>query len=270
MTPARTFPIRLAPLPGEALDSWLETLAARLAVPLSDLVRGFGRADGTRRLGLPDRTIALDPAEAAAITAATGLGEDRVRAMTLERYDQTAVILDPRTRMVNVRTLWGKSQGSRYCPDCLAGTGGRWQLRWRLSWSFACLAHRRLLADDCPRCGAPQRICGPAGYEPPCPGRCPSPAGPAPAAGNGAVPTSAEPPRSASPPGTRSWKPSGSSTSSPPPEPQPSASTVPPPSPRLPRWPISAPSAGALSPSCSTARPRHGPARSAGKSRTSP
>lgn len=179
MTGPRRLPIRVAPLPGEALDSWLEALAARLAVPLSDLVRSFGLAGGSGwRRGLPSRAIALDPGEAAAIAAATGLSEDRVREMTLERYDQTAVILDPRTRMVNVRILWGKSQGSRYCPDCLAGNGGRWQLRWRLSWSFACVAHRRLLADDCPRCGAPQRACGPAGYEPPRPGRCPSPAGP--------------------------------------------------------------------------------------------
>ncbi|HUY44999.1 MAG TPA: TniQ family protein [Streptosporangiaceae bacterium] len=179
MTGPRRLPVRVAPLPGEALDSWLEALAARLAVPLSDLVRSFGLAGGSGwRRGLPDRTIALDPGEADAIAAATGLREDRVREMTLERYDHTAVILDPRTRMVNVRTLWGKSQGSRYCPDCLAGNGGRWQLRWRLSWSFACLAHRRLLADGCPRCGAPQRACGPAGYEPPRPGQCPSPAGP--------------------------------------------------------------------------------------------
>lgn len=179
MTGPRGLPIRVAPLPGEALDSWLEALAARLAVPLSDLVRSFGLAGGSGwRRGLPDRAIALDPGEAAAIAAATGLSEDRVREMTLERYDQTAVILDRRTRMVNVRILWGKGQGSRYCPDCLAGNGGRWQLRWRLSWSFACVAHRRLLADDCPRCGAPQRACGPAGYEPPRPGRCPSPAGP--------------------------------------------------------------------------------------------
>ncbi len=156
MTGPCRLPIRVAPLPGEALDSWLEALAARLAVPLSDLARSFGLAGGSGwRRGLPDRTIALDPGEAAAI-AATGLSEDRVRGMTLERYDQTAVILDPGTRMVNVRILWvwGKSQGSRYCPDCLAGNGGRWQLRWRLSWSFACVAHRRLLADDCPRCRA--------------------------------------------------------------------------------------------------------------------
>jgi hypothetical protein len=42
MTPVRTFPIRLAPLPGEALDSWLEALAHRLDVRLGDVLDDLG------------------------------------------------------------------------------------------------------------------------------------------------------------------------------------------------------------------------------------
>ncbi|MFE1907623.1 TniQ family protein [Streptomyces gardneri] len=37
-------------------------------------------------------------------------------------------------------------------PHCLAETGGRWQLAWRLGWSFACTRHHILLADRCPAC----------------------------------------------------------------------------------------------------------------------
>jgi hypothetical protein len=38
MTLARTFPIRPAPLPREALDSWLEALAHQLNVRLGDVL----------------------------------------------------------------------------------------------------------------------------------------------------------------------------------------------------------------------------------------
>jgi hypothetical protein len=38
MTLARTFPIRPAPLPGEALDSWFEALAHQLNVRLGDVL----------------------------------------------------------------------------------------------------------------------------------------------------------------------------------------------------------------------------------------
>ena len=42
MTGLRTLPIRLDPLPGEALDSWLETLAFRMQRPVGDLLRSLG------------------------------------------------------------------------------------------------------------------------------------------------------------------------------------------------------------------------------------
>ena len=47
---------------------------------------------------------------------------------------------------------------SRFCPTCLAETGGRWQLWWRLRWAFACPIHQCLLADTCPCCDRWQRI----------------------------------------------------------------------------------------------------------------
>ncbi len=42
MSSPRTLPIRLAPLPGEALDSWLEALAERLHTNDFDLFRFAG------------------------------------------------------------------------------------------------------------------------------------------------------------------------------------------------------------------------------------
>lgn len=40
----------------------------------------------------------------------------------------------------------------------LANTDGRWQLSWRLRWTFACQHHRLLLLDSCPACAATPRI----------------------------------------------------------------------------------------------------------------
>src|SRR5438309_479081 len=48
-----------------------------------------------------------------------------------------------------------RQTGSRFCPACLRDTDGRWLLRWRLPWAFACPVHAHLLVDVCPGCGKP-------------------------------------------------------------------------------------------------------------------
>jgi hypothetical protein len=68
--------------------------------------------------------------------------------------------------------LWGRPRGSRFCPECLADSGGRWPLTRRLGWSFACLTHHRLLADRCPDCGRVQRQRPFSRHGLPVPGRC--------------------------------------------------------------------------------------------------
>lgn len=156
-TTVRSLPLRLPPMLGEALDSWLEALAHRLHVPLSELLPEIGLAlrvaRGNHLLDIPTHWITmLRDDEAAAITEATGIGSERVHQMTLAHYDQRAIMIDKDKRQVLRWQLWGRGRGSRFCPDCLARDGGRWQLRWRLGWSFACLDHNRLLADACPQC----------------------------------------------------------------------------------------------------------------------
>ncbi len=71
--------------------------------------------------------------------------------MTLRPYDGHAVVIVPGQRRVHRQLVWGRA-GSRFCPACQAGSGGRWQLAWRLGWSFACTRHHVLLADRCPAC----------------------------------------------------------------------------------------------------------------------
>jgi hypothetical protein len=90
MTLARTFPIRPAPLPGKALDSWLEAFAHRLNVRLGHVLGDLGLAapfkNGPREVAVPtDWTIALREEEAARIAYATGAGPQQLYGMTLMR-----------------------------------------------------------------------------------------------------------------------------------------------------------------------------------------
>ena len=114
--------------------------------------------------------------EAAAIAASCQFTAADVRGLTLARYDGIALRLDRQSGRVVRNVLWGRAAGSRFCPECLAQTGGRWQLAWRLGWSFACLNHARLLADACPQCGRMQRRQPHPQLQVPRPGTCACPA----------------------------------------------------------------------------------------------
>ncbi|MFE3499138.1 TniQ family protein [Kitasatospora sp. NPDC059160] len=176
----RTLPIRLDPLPGEALDSWLEALAQRLDTPLGDVRSHLGfpvrdRSGNHLRDIPPDWTIALREHETSAVAHASGLSLAAITAMTLAHYDQRALRIDLDRRHVDRRVLWGRGRGSRFCPECLADSAGRWQLVWRLGWTFACPRHRRLLADCCPNCGRVQRERPRSGRVVPQPGICGNP-----------------------------------------------------------------------------------------------
>ena len=177
MTFPRTFPIRLAPLPGEALDSWLEALACRLNVRLGDVLGDLGLTapakNGVRELMAPaDWTIVLRDGEAAGIAHATGVEPQQLHDMTLVRFGGGALRIDQEKRRVSRYVLWGRPRGSRFCPECLVGSGGRWLLAWRLGWSFTCPIHHRLLADRCPGCGRVQRERPFSRHALPVPGRC--------------------------------------------------------------------------------------------------
>ncbi|MFD7616672.1 TniQ family protein [Streptomyces sp. NPDC059802] len=155
---ARTLPIRLPPLPGEALDSWLEAVARRMDTTLGDVLLHLGfpvrEAPGNQSRGMPtDWTIMLDEQQTMAIAHATGVAPETVAALTLAHYDRRALSINFERQSVNRWTLWGRGSGSRYCPDCLRDSGGRWPLVWRLGWAFACSDHQRMLADCCPDCG---------------------------------------------------------------------------------------------------------------------
>jgi len=146
----RTLPLRLPPLPGEPLDSWLEAYCRRLDVTTGLLLAALGLR--THLPSLPDHTIYLHPAEARRVAHLTGVEVARLHAMTLRVYDGHALRLDQRRRAVARSAWWARARGSRFCPSCLSERDGRWLLRWRLSWVFACTDHEILLHDTCPAC----------------------------------------------------------------------------------------------------------------------
>jgi hypothetical protein len=175
MNATRTLPVRLQPHAGEALDSWLEALAHRNSSAFADLLTAVGLKpfNGTATTGW---IVALTSQEAATISAATEVDAGRLAAMTLAHYSDRAVRVDAQARSVSRAFPWGRASGSRYCPACLRETSGRWQLSWRLGWTFACLEHHCLLADACPHCGAVQRRRTHVGELVPQAARCASPA----------------------------------------------------------------------------------------------
>jgi DNA-binding transcriptional ArsR family regulator len=150
---ARTLPLRVPIVPGEALDSWLEALARRNQVTVGTLTAWLGwpipASPGGLVAGIPGRVLRRLEYQA-------GLPARRLDDAVLDRY----LPLGPARR-----------RGSRYCPSCLAERDGRWPLAWRLAWVFACTAHGVLLCDTCPACGQPPRgRAGRAGLN--LPGRC--------------------------------------------------------------------------------------------------
>ena len=81
----RTLPIRVLPVTGEALDSWIEAIAARLDTPVGGVLTHLGLVNRATadRYGR-DWTVGLRPDEADDIAAATG-----VHAATLHRLTLT-------------------------------------------------------------------------------------------------------------------------------------------------------------------------------------
>jgi len=167
-------PIRLPPLPGEALDSWLEAYAHLLHVTVRDIFDYAGidwdRVNGDQRTGKP-WLHQLDEPDLAALGAAAGVALETLAGMTLARYQGTglAEVTAP-PGMRRTPRWWRQLSGSRYCPRCLAANGGRWMLAWRIPWAFACTGCQVLLADTCPGCG--RRHLRTRTGQPRQPGRC--------------------------------------------------------------------------------------------------
>ncbi|WP_371618956.1 TniQ family protein [Streptomyces sp. NBC_00454] len=162
-------PIRVPPIPGEGLDSWLEALARRLAVTATELLRFMGMPTARPRLMVRQLTAF----ENDVIVRRTGVDARTLTAMTLWPWNGSVVTIDPETRMMGRPPAWRHyGTDTRFCPTCLEEDHGRWQLTWRLPWSFACTRHGLLLLDRCPGCRYSPVVNRPNHTRPARPGTC--------------------------------------------------------------------------------------------------
>lgn len=165
---ARTFPLRVTLLEGEALDSWLEFVAYRHRTPPAVLLRYCGIDP---QVFLHSWLVRPQVAQFERLAALAETPVEALAAATLLRYE--GVEFRRATRSLRPRpSAWGWRASSRLCPQCLNDSGGRWQIAWRLNWTFACLTHHRIVAGACPRCGGLQRWGALRAREVPTPGRC--------------------------------------------------------------------------------------------------
>lgn len=152
----RRIPIRLVPLHGESLDSWIVAYAARLELSIGVLAHAL-RLD-LRWLRHPARDVALggrrhEVVDFRSASEGCGVDLDDLR-RPLARY---AKGVHDRFGPVELARAAAPMRWSRFCPDCLGANGGRWAAVWRLPWSVACPVHQRFLLSGCGRCGGHQR-----------------------------------------------------------------------------------------------------------------
>lgn len=149
---------RPSPLRHELLSSWLHRLA--LANGLKDHTfcrHMFGRqAVWTRDL---DRSFSTE--NQATLALWTGVSQSRIEAMTLPRWAgrlSESVNAHGNSDWILPMGVFHRIRrrhGLLFCPVCLADGAGDAYWPWRMAWSTACVRHRILLQDGCPRCDSP-------------------------------------------------------------------------------------------------------------------
>ncbi|WP_284741715.1 TniQ family protein [Amycolatopsis sp. RTGN1] len=165
----RPLPRSLDPLFDESIIGYLLRLAFRLGISPQRLATLTGLAAGHHRRSLAAFALAshVAPAGQRAFAHATRLTSAETANLFLsvfgERYASTAAPTTTRWTSLNPHESWLFTRSTRYCPECLAGTGteierlfgGPWRKTWRLPVVFACIPHRRLLEHQCPACQQP-------------------------------------------------------------------------------------------------------------------
>jgi hypothetical protein len=138
------------PMTDEALDSYLERLAARNHIESPRLIARLSTAS-TRHLA-----IAPDPDLLLRCTELTGLARGEVARLTLASFAGISTTAGDSAGWKRVGRAWAPARGTKLCPDCYAETGA-WKVSWRHPWVTVCLNHGTWLLARCPSCGLPFR-----------------------------------------------------------------------------------------------------------------
>lgn len=150
-----SLPLAVSWGPDESPSSWITAVAARYRSSVSEFTRLVGIDDGTPWLNpfrLDTEGIQSSAARslAAELCMPSGVSSDLTQGLA----PYCAV------REVLTRAQWtvvSPGRASRYCPECLRASGGRWNKWWRLPWMTACAEHSLSLRAGCPVCDGPQR-----------------------------------------------------------------------------------------------------------------
>lgn len=150
-------PLHTAPLPGEALPSWLFRFCAPFGLSPASLLRGLELGEVEWWRHPTDDVIALTAGR-------TGLAEDQLRAMTFAAWtpDPLADLITERfarDRLRRTRPAARLSGRSSVCPECIAeDETPHIRKAWQLGWLAACPIHRSVLLTECPECHAKLRM----------------------------------------------------------------------------------------------------------------
>lgn len=149
------------PLAGESFTSWMDAVARHSGIGRNELIIRYWKIRKTPSTPSHRLDSNLTDTDAARIEQATGVSQAAIAAMLIRRYRDNGI---PALRVGGEDNLSQPFLGrtfihddhSRWCPECIRENGGRWFLRWRLAWSYACVEHKVFLMAACPSCRQPQ------------------------------------------------------------------------------------------------------------------
>lgn len=156
----RLLPVRLAPIEGESLSSWVVRLADAHGMSVQAL-GGWLMGRGRQAFGEDmDRGSWVEFMET--LAGATERAFLDVQATTLKSFDGrlwgSLVKNGPARWVLPVGKVgtFRTAYGVQFCADCLANDQRPYfRLKWRLAFHVCCPVHHRLLSDRCGRCAAP-------------------------------------------------------------------------------------------------------------------
>lgn len=154
-------PIVVWPEDGEAFQSWIRRYCCRLRVSPSVLYKAFGLTPKETSLVATSHGFGLPAAITAKLTVATGIPAQVLRDTTFDRYERVPSLEFDQVHRVRRLRGWIKGTHTRFCMQCLAESGGVFQLKWQLGWTFACVTHSAVLTDWCWSCKGPVSIAPP-------------------------------------------------------------------------------------------------------------
>ncbi|MCV7532474.1 TniQ family protein [Micrococcus luteus] len=143
-------PVRVAPGPDEAMDSYIERVAAANALPITPFTHHLKRLSGSTLRFL---NAAPSPGLVATLARLTDTPESALHELTLSRYEVVPSIDNHHRYAARAASAkgWFSLIRTQACPACV-GEGQPWASYWRLPWVTACLKHGCLLITRCPGC----------------------------------------------------------------------------------------------------------------------